>query len=125
MIRKQKKQRKIRKTRFKLGPKYAATPLKLSVAINLMVLIIVGGVQPLIQPVVPLFHSLPPGSAQLVPKAYLFLLPTLSLLVNVIHIGAINILKMSELVIKLYAWGDFVLQIILLMIALRNIVVVI
>jgi hypothetical protein len=124
MIRK-KNPNRASKTRFKLGPRYVTTPLKLSIAANIVILIIVIGAQPLIQPVVPLFHSLPPGSSQLVPKSFLFLLPAISLLINVIHIGAINFLKMSELVIKLYAWGDLILQIILLMTTLRNIFVVV
>lgn len=124
MIKQLKKKNRSKKTRFKLGPNYAATPLKLSVSISIVILVIVVGVQPLIQPVVPLFHSLPPGSSQLVPRSWLFLLPALSVLINLIHIGAINIFSMSELVIKLYAWADLVLQLILLMITLRNILVV-
>ncbi len=91
----------------------------------LLILLIVIIAEFIIQPVVPLFHSLPSSDAQLASKEWLFLLPLLSALINVIHLTAINRFNLNELVLKLTAWTDAILQLILLMVTLRNILVVI
>ncbi len=117
-------QRKAR-LKIKVGPSYVQQPLTISLVITIILLLLIVAVQPAIQPHIPLFYSLPNPEQQLAPKAWLFLLPTLSTIINCIHIGAIYLFKEAdELMIRLYAWGDLIVQIILLIITLRNILVV-
>lgn len=113
-----------KKTRFKFGPKYARLPIKLSLITNLLIVIFVGVTYPFLQPEVPLFYSLPQGSLHLVSKGWLFLLPAISLLINLLHIGLINSFSIHQLVVKLFAWADFILQIILLMVSVRNVLII-
>ena len=113
-----------KKTRLNLGPNYTQLPFKTSLFINLLILIIVGVSQPFLQPVVPLFYSLPQNASQVVAKGWLFLLPTISLIITLFHIGGVSIFSVHQLVAKLYAWADLILQIILLMITLRNILII-
>jgi hypothetical protein len=99
--------------------------LQLSLIINFFILFFVLISLSLTQPEVPLFHSLPEAEQQLIPKIWLLLLPGLSLLINIIHIGIVNLTKhIDSLMIKLYAWGDVVLQVLLLLVTLRNILIV-
>ncbi len=124
MLGTQTKRRTTGKTRFSLGPRYALVPLRISILISFFLIVYTLALQPFIQPVVPIFHSLLSGSDQLAPKIWLLIFPALSIFINIVHIGAINITSMSQLVIKLYAWADLLLQLILLMITLRNTLVV-
>ncbi|KUK79727.1 MAG: transmembrane(s)proteins 12..34 [Microgenomates bacterium 39_7] len=124
MLSTKKKRKGTGKTRFNLGPRYVLIPLRISIFISLFLIIYTSTLQLYIQPVVPLFYSLPSGSDQLAPKIWLLLFPALSIIINIVHISAIKIAAMSQLVIKLYAWADLLLQLILLMIALRNTLIV-
>ena len=112
------------RTRFKLGPRFVLTPIKISLAINLIILLITLGAQFFIQPVVPLFFSLPSGANHLVSKGWLLLLPLLSALINLFHLGGIKLFALHQLMIKLYIWAGLILQVILLLITVRNILVV-
>ncbi len=112
------------KTRFELGPKYAMLPLQISVVVTFILLLIALVAQFVMQPAFPLFYSLSSGSNQIVPKAWLFLLPGLSLIFNFIHIGAIRLFNLHKLIEKLFSWADLILQIILLLITFRNILIV-
>lgn len=113
------------KKKFKLGPKFVILPIKVSLAINFVVFVIAAGIQPFIQPVVPLFFSLPSGSNHLVPKSSLFILPTISATINFFHIGAIKLFTLQRLIVQLVIWADVILQVILLLIAVRNIWVIV
>lgn len=114
-----------KRIQLKLGPQYTQQPLQLSMIINLVILFFVLISLSLIQPEVPLFHSLPGAEQQLIPKVWLLLLPGLSLLINIIHIGIVNLTKhIDSLMIKLYAWADVILQVLLLLVTLRNILIV-
>ncbi len=115
------------KKRFKLkiGPDYIQTPIKISLVLSVVILLLVVVSINLIQPVIPLFYSLPDAQQQLVSRNWLLLLPALSILFNTIHIGGIRLFsQMDQLMIKLYAWAAVVIQSTLLMIALRNILIV-
>lgn len=111
-------------SRLTLWPNSCDLPMRLSLATMFIILLVVIVAQFIIQPVVPLFHSLPSSNAQLASKEWLFLLPFLSMLINSIHLGAINRFNLNELVLKLTAWTDAILQLILLMVTLRNILIV-
>jgi hypothetical protein len=116
-----------KKTRIKikLGPDFVKAPIKFSLAINLIILLITFGVYPFIQPLVPLFYSLSDPSQHLADKSWLFLLPVISLVMNLIHIYSLKLIETnSQFVIKLFAYSGLTLQTILLMITLRNILIV-
>ncbi len=116
---------KLNQPRFRLIGNREKVPIKLSILINIVLLLVVLVVQTFLQPVVPLFFSLPVGTNQLAPKIWLLLSPLLSFLFNVIHVGSTHIFKLHLLIEKLYLWSNLVLQLILLMITLRIIFVVI
>lgn len=116
---------KKRRVVVKLGPKYILSVIYACLVINLLVLLIVAITYPFVQPVIPLFYSLADPRKHLVAKSWLFLLPAISFLINFTHIQSLKLINNShEFVIKLFAYSGLVLQIILLMIALRNIFVV-
>ena len=116
---------KKRGVRLKLAPKYIATPIKISLFITLFLLLLTGVILTFIQPVIPLFYSLPNPNEQLVNKSWLLLLPALSFLINLIHLGLLKIFPtVDQLMVKLFAWSGLILQIILTIITLRNILVV-
>ncbi len=116
---------KKRGVRLKLAPKYIATPIKISLFITLFLLLLTGVILTFIQPVIPLFYSLPNPNEQLVNKSWLLLLPALSFLINLTHLGLLKIFpKVDRLMVKLFAWSGLILQIILTIITLRNILVV-
>lgn len=110
--------------RVRLVSKQGEFPVKISLLLNGLILLIVLVAQPFIQPVIPLFHSLPLGVNQLVPKIWLLLLPLLSIIFNLVHIGSTHLFKLHLLIEKLYLWANVVMQVILLMITLRSILVV-
>ena len=116
---------KKRGVRLKLAPKYIATPIKISLFITLFLLLLTGVILTFIQPVIPLFYSLPNPNEQLVNKSWLLLLPALSFLINLTHLGLLKIFPtVDQLMVKLFAWSGLILQIILTIITLRNILVV-
>ena len=116
---------KKRGVRLKLAPKYIATPIKISLFITLFLLLLTGVILTFIQPVIPLFYSLPNPNEQLVNKSWLLLLPALSFLINLAHLGLLKIFPtVDQLMVKLFAWSGLILQIILTIITLRNILVV-
>jgi len=116
---------KKRGVRLKLAPKYIATPIKISLFITLFLLLLTGVILTFIQPVIPLFYSLPDPNEQLVNKSWLLLLPALSFLINLTHLGLLKIFPtVDQLMVKLFAWSGLILQIILTIITLRNILVV-
>jgi len=116
---------KKRGVRLKLAPKYIATPIKISLFITLFLLLLTGVILTFIQPVIPLFYSLPNPNEQLVNKSWLLLLPVLSFLINLTHLGLLKIFPtVDQLMVKLFAWSGLILQIILTIITLRNILVV-
>ena len=116
---------KKRGARLKLAPKYIATPIKISLFITLFLLLLTGVILTFIQPVIPLFYSLPNPNEQLVNKSWLLLLPALSFLINLAHLGLLKIFPtVDQLMVKLFAWSGLILQIILTIITLRNIFIV-
>ena len=116
---------KKRGVRLKLAPKYIATPIKISLFITLFLLLLTGVILTFIQPVIPLFYSLPDPNEQLVNKSWLLLLPALSFLINLTHLGLLKIFPtVDQLMVKLFTWSGLILQIILTIITLRNILVV-
>lgn len=123
MLKKKRKQKT--KITFKLGPTIVITPIKISLVINLIILILTSAVYPFIQPVVPLFYSLSDPSKHLANKSWLFILPIISIMINLIHIYSLKIVKEdNQFIIKLFIYSGLTLQIVLLLISLRNIFII-
>lgn len=77
-----------------------------------------------LQSQVPLFYSLP-SDQQLVDKVFLFILPILSILINLSHFLIVKFNKeIHEYVLKMFVQITFLLQILLLAILLRIIIIV-
>ena len=114
-----------KKLTIKLGPSYILPVIKTNLIINGIILMIVTLVYFFIQPVVPLFFSLAQPTHHLVSKEWLFLLPGLSVLINLTQLQSLRLIDNSqEFVVKLFTYSALVLQVILVMISLRNILVV-
>jgi len=110
---------------IKLGPSYILPIIKLILIINLVIFVITLMVYPFIQPKIPLFFSLVNPQNHLAEKLWLFLLPTISLAINIIHIQSLKLIDSAhEFIIRFFIYIALVMQIILLMITLRNILVV-
>jgi hypothetical protein len=76
------------------------------------------------QPVIPLFYTLARPSQQLVPKAWLFLFPGLSLILNALHIQVMHWLKNhDEVLLILFAWVGVAFQVMLCLALLRIILI--
>lgn len=89
----------------------------------LMLLILLVFYLPL-QNQVPLFYSLP-LDRQLVNKQFLFILPTLSILINILHLSIAKFNKeIHEYILKMFVQLTFLLQLLLLAILLRVIIIV-
>ncbi|GEM_PF-912746 len=113
------------KIKFISSPDFVKTPIKFSLAINLIILLITLRSYPFIQPVIPIFYSLPNPNQHLADKSWLFLLPAISLLMNLIHIYSFKLIESNtQFVIKLFAYSGLTLQAILLLITLRNTLIV-
>ena len=73
---------------------------------------------------IPLFYSLP-SDQQLVDKKFLFILPILSIFINLLHMLIVKFNKeIHEHVLKMFVQLTFLLQILLLAILLRIIIIV-
>ena len=77
------------------------------------------------QPQVPLFYSLARSVQQLAQKYWLFLLPGFSLLISLLHTLIMIFFKhLDQLVLRLFARGTLLIQILLLVILLRILLII-
>ncbi len=103
-----------------LIPDKSIKPLRFSIIISLIIFGLSLIFYPRLQPEIPLFYSLADANDQLVKKQWLFLLPSLSLAINVIHLILIRGLqKLDDLILALFAWSTVILEVVLLLIVLR------
>ncbi len=103
-----------------LIPNQSLSPLRFSIIISLLIFGLSLIFYSQLQPEIPLFYSLPDANNQLVSKHWLFLLPSISLAINIIHLILIRLLrKLEELILSLFAWSTVVLEVILLLVTLR------
>lgn len=80
---------------------------------------------PSLQYQIPIFYSLTKSTDQLVSKKWIFLFPSLCLAVILINTALICLVKnLENIIIKLFAWATFGLQIILAMIFIRLILII-
>ena len=78
-----------------------------------------------LQPQIPLFYTLADGNDQLVEKKWLFLLPVIALMINVIHLLLLRAGKnYDDFLKRLFALITLIFQILILAITLRIIILV-
>ncbi|MCA9370069.1 MAG: hypothetical protein H6774_01615 [Pseudomonadales bacterium] len=72
------------------------------------------------QPVLPIFYSLASASAQLAPKYWLLLLPGISVTMLFVHASIARAFQTySPLIVRLFLWVTVLLQVALLLAAVR------
>ncbi len=73
-----------------------------------------------LQPVVPLFYSLPQPENYLVPKIWLSVFPVLSFSITFVHLLLLKSIRLYEKIIQqLYAWVTVAIQLLLFLALLR------
>lgn len=78
------------------------------------------------QPQLPLFYSLARPSQHLVPKVWLFILPSVSLIINTIHTILVQLFKeYNPVILRLFMWVTVILQLVLLLVFLRIVLITI
>jgi len=78
-----------------------------------------------VQPQVPIFYSLARPSQHLAPKHWLFLFPALSAIISFSHLIIARVIKHADqLLMKLFAWTTFGIQLVLGLALLRIIVII-
>jgi hypothetical protein len=76
-------------------------------------------------PVIPLFYSLARPEEFLADKAWIFLFPAVSLLISLVHIFLLPTLHvLDEFLMKLFAWGTVIMQLLLVLAAVRIIIII-
>ena len=95
-------------------PKYLKTPFLVSFLTVVVMFLITLIFFFRIQPQVPLFYSLARPSQHLTSKSWLFLLPSLSLIIGLAHLMIAKIAKHTDrLLMKLFVWATVGVQLIL------------
>lgn len=80
---------------------------------------------PNLQNVIPIFYSLARTEHQLVDKGWIFLFPILSILIVLINTLLIYLAKNLEIMmLKMFSWATFLIELILLIIFVRLILIV-
>jgi len=78
-----------------------------------------------LQPQVPLFYSLAQSEQQLAQKYWLFLIPGFSLTVSLLHTFIVIIFKkLDQLMLKLFARGTLLIQVLLSVVLLRILLII-
>lgn len=99
---------------LKIIPKSIQTPITVSWILFLLFLLITIIYFFISQPELPLFYTLATKQDQLVPKAFLFLLPAISFTINIIHFFIVKSLqKFSSVLLKLFVGTTITLQILI------------
>lgn len=111
--------------RNKPGQLLLETPFRISLIITIILIAIDLAFYQKITPEIPLFYSLADSSSHLAQKNWIFLLPILSLLINLAHFSLSKVFKqIDSFVLRLFIWATLIFQIILFMISIRIIAVI-
>lgn len=98
----------------KVIPKSVQTPITASWIMFLLFLLISIIYFFLSQPELPIFYSVATKQDQLAPKMFLFLLPGISLMINIIHFFILKSLqKFSVVLLKLFVGTTITLQVLI------------
>lgn len=112
------------RTRFKL-PRFARTPFLLSFLIGLVLALVSLIFYFRLQPVVPVFYSLPLQTQQLVVKEWIFFFPLFSLVISFLHLLIVNFFRdYSRLMLRLFSWVTLGIQVVLALSMIRIILIV-
>ena len=104
----------IQKDSAKLIPKSVQTPISVSWILSLLFLLVTIIYYFLSQPELPLFYSVATKQEQLAPKILLFLFPTLSFAINIVHFFILKTLqKFSAVLLRLFVGTTVTLQVLL------------
>lgn len=96
----------------------------ITMALSLANLALVSVFYLFLQTQIPLFYSLP-NDQQLTHKVWLFLVPTLGVVINMLHFTVLRIkTDLHEQIIRMFVHLSFLLQILLLAISLRIIIII-
>lgn len=78
------------------------------------------------QPQLPLFYSLARPVERLVPKIWLFILPSTSLFMSILHTFLVQLFReYNQVILRLFIWITVIFQVILLLIFLRIVLITI
>lgn len=114
------------KEKIKVIPKSVRTPITTSWILFLVFLVISIIYFFLSQPEIPFFYTLANKQDQLAPKAFLFLFPAISLIINIVHFFILKSLqKFSAILLKLFAGTTIALQVLLGFALIRIIIITI
>jgi hypothetical protein len=99
-------------------------PLLLCVAITGLITIVSTLFYFFSQPVIPLFYSLALPEKSLAVKEFIFIFPSLSLIITLLHSILISVFKdLEKLILRLFAWTTLVMQAFLFFTLLRIIII--
>lgn len=111
-----------KKRRF---PAFIYVPLRISLSISLLIILLSIIFYPQLQPEIPLFYSLPRSSQQLAHKLWIFFFPLLSIFITVSHFFMISVnSQIKNRLKKLFSWTTVILQILLFLIFIRIIYII-
>lgn len=106
-------------------PRYLKRPFLISFLITTVIFLVTLIFFFRIQPQVPLFYSLARPSQHLTSKYWLFLLPALSLLINITHLMIVSFIKQTDkLLMKLLTWTTVGMQLILGLALFRILIII-
>lgn len=106
-------------------PKYLKIPFLVSFLLTAIMFLVTLIFFFRIQPQVPLFYSLARTSQHLTSKNWLFLLPSLSLLIGIAHFAIAKAIKHTDkLLMKLFAWTTVGIQLVLGLALFRILVII-
>lgn len=108
-----------------LFPTFIKTPMLLIILASLLLSLASLVYYFQIQPVIPLFYTLPQQEDHLVPKEWLFLFPLLSTCITFVHAAIIlRIQAFEKVLLTLFTWTTLVIQILLLLAFFRIIFII-
>lgn len=108
-----------------LFPQFIKTPMLLIILITFSLSLATLVYYFQIQPIIPLFYTLPQQEEHLVAKEWLFLFPILSTLITFIHAAIIlRVQAYERVLLTMFTWGTLVIQVLLLLAFARIIFII-
>ncbi|HYD35377.1 MAG TPA: hypothetical protein VD999_04885 [Vitreimonas sp.] len=106
-------------------PAVVKTPMTLCGVLGLFLTLFTTASYIVLQPLVPLFYTLALPSQHLAPKEWLFLFPVLSVMMTVLHILLLKKFRYYDpLILWLFSWTTFGLQMVLTLAVIRSVLIV-
>lgn len=106
-------------------PKYLKTPVLFSFLITMLLVLTTLVFFFRVQPQIPIFYSLARTSQHLASKHWLFLFPSISLIINLLHLLIIRLSRSTnKLLLQLFAGTTMVMQLLLGLALLRILIII-